>query len=55
MIHIPSLNFGLGETVDLLRDAVRDFAQAEIAPMAAEIDGHLVRVAMLDTGKNAFS
>ena len=37
MIHIPSLNFGLGETVDLLRDAVRDFAQAEIAPMAAEI------------------
>jgi len=38
MIHIPSLNFGLGETVDLLRDAVRDFAQAEIAPLAAEID-----------------
>ncbi len=38
MIHIPYLNFGLGETVDLLRDAVRDFAQAEIAPMAAEID-----------------
>ena len=38
MIHIPSLNFGLGETVDLLRDAVHDFAQAEIAPMAAEID-----------------
>ena len=38
MIHIPSLNFDLGETVDLLRDAVQDFAQAEIAPMAAEID-----------------
>jgi isovaleryl-CoA dehydrogenase len=38
MIHIPSLNFDLGETVDLLRDAVRDFAQAEIAPIAAEID-----------------
>ena len=38
MIHIPSLNFELGETVDLLRDAVHDFAQAEIAPMAAEID-----------------
>jgi isovaleryl-CoA dehydrogenase len=38
MIHIPSLNFDLGETVDLLRDAVHDFAQAEIAPMAAEID-----------------
>jgi isovaleryl-CoA dehydrogenase len=32
------LNFDLGETVDLLRDAVQDFAQAEIAPMAAEID-----------------
>jgi len=38
MIHIPSLNFDLGETVDLLRDAVTDFAQAEIAPLAAEID-----------------
>jgi len=38
MIHIPSLNFGLGETIDLLRDAVEDFAQAEIAPLAAEID-----------------
>ena len=38
MIHIPSLNFDLGETADLLRDAVRDFAQAEIAPIAAEID-----------------
>ena len=38
MIHYPSLNFDLGETADLLRDAVRDFAQAEIAPLAAEID-----------------
>jgi isovaleryl-CoA dehydrogenase len=38
MMHIPSLNFGLGETIDLLRDAVEDFAQAEIAPLAAEID-----------------
>jgi isovaleryl-CoA dehydrogenase len=38
MIHIPSLNFDLGETIDLLRDAVQDFAQAEIAPIAAEID-----------------
>jgi isovaleryl-CoA dehydrogenase len=38
MIHIPSLNFGLGETIDLLRAAVEDFAQAEIAPLAAEID-----------------
>ena len=38
MIHIPSLNFDLGETVDLLRDAVQEFAQAELAPLAAEID-----------------
>jgi isovaleryl-CoA dehydrogenase len=38
MIHIPSLNFELGDTIDLLRDAVTDFAQAEIAPLAAEID-----------------
>jgi isovaleryl-CoA dehydrogenase len=38
MIHIPSLNFDLGETADLLRDAVQAFAQAEIAPLAAEID-----------------
>jgi isovaleryl-CoA dehydrogenase len=38
MIHIPSLNFELGETIDLLRAAVFDFAQAEIAPLAAEID-----------------
>jgi isovaleryl-CoA dehydrogenase len=38
MIHIPSLNFDLGDTVDLLRDVVQDFAQAEIAPLAAEID-----------------
>jgi isovaleryl-CoA dehydrogenase len=38
MNHIPSLNFDLGETVELLRDAVQDFAQAEIAPIAADID-----------------
>jgi isovaleryl-CoA dehydrogenase len=38
MIHIPSLNFDLGDSIDLLRDAVHDFAQAEIAPLAAEID-----------------
>ena len=37
-MHIPSLNFDLGETIDLLRDAVYDFAQAEIAPIAADID-----------------
>ncbi|MDK9708015.1 MAG: isovaleryl-CoA dehydrogenase [Desulforhopalus sp.] len=32
------LNFGLGETADLLRNSVRDFVDAEIAPLAAEID-----------------
>ena len=32
------LNFDLGEDIDLLRDAVWDFAKNEIAPRAAEID-----------------
>jgi isovaleryl-CoA dehydrogenase len=36
--QFPSLNFDLGETADLLRDSVRSFAAAEIAPRAAEID-----------------
>ncbi len=31
-------DFGLGESLDMLRDSVRDFASAEIAPLAAEID-----------------
>jgi isovaleryl-CoA dehydrogenase len=33
-----NLNFNLGATIDLLREAVRDFAAQEIAPLAAEID-----------------
>ena len=33
-----SLNFGLGETLDSLRDMVRLFASKEIAPRAAAID-----------------
>ncbi|MCB1958907.1 MAG: isovaleryl-CoA dehydrogenase, partial [Rhodocyclaceae bacterium] len=35
---IPGLNFQLGETIDMLRDAVWDFASHEIAPRAAQVD-----------------
>src|SRR4051812_46274016 len=31
-------DFDLGETADAIRESVRDFAQAEIAPRAEEID-----------------
>lgn len=34
----PSLNFGLGEDIDMLRDATYQFAQSEIAPRAESID-----------------
>ena len=37
-MNLPGLDFQLGDDIDALRDAVRDFAQAEIAPRAAEID-----------------
>lgn len=33
-----SLNFGLGETIDMLRDHVNAFATEHIAPIAADID-----------------
>ena len=34
----PSLNFALGETIDMLRDQVQSFVKAELAPRAAQID-----------------
>ncbi|AUI87945.1 acyl-CoA dehydrogenase [Vibrio azureus] len=36
--HYTSLNFGLGETMDMLRDHVNAFAAEQIAPLAADID-----------------
>jgi isovaleryl-CoA dehydrogenase len=38
MNNLPGLNFQLGEDIDALRDAVREFAQAEIAPLAHDTD-----------------
>jgi isovaleryl-CoA dehydrogenase len=38
MNDLPGIDFQLGEDIDALRAAVRAFAQAEIAPRAAEID-----------------
>jgi isovaleryl-CoA dehydrogenase len=37
-LDFPALDYELGETVDMLRASVRDFANAEIAPRAAAID-----------------
>ncbi|WZB69461.1 isovaleryl-CoA dehydrogenase [Achromobacter xylosoxidans] len=37
-MNLPGLNFDLGEDLDMLRDAVRTFGYAEIAPRAAEVD-----------------
>ncbi len=34
----PSLNFGLGEEIDMLRDSVKAFSLEQIAPRAEEID-----------------
>jgi isovaleryl-CoA dehydrogenase len=37
-MELPFLRFSHGETIDMLRQTARDFAAAEIAPRAAEID-----------------
>jgi isovaleryl-CoA dehydrogenase len=37
-MNLPGLNFDLGTDLEMLRDAVRDFAEAEIAPRAAAAD-----------------
>ncbi|WP_119303511.1 isovaleryl-CoA dehydrogenase [Dongia deserti] len=37
-MELRSLDFDLGETAEALRESVRSFAEAEIAPRAAEID-----------------
>ncbi len=38
MLEIPGINFYLGEDIDALRKAVREYAQKELAPQAGEID-----------------
>ena len=35
---MQEFDFDLGETIDALRDAVRQFAQARIAPLAEQTD-----------------
>jgi isovaleryl-CoA dehydrogenase len=36
--HFPSLDFDLGEDIEMLREAIYQFARSEIAPRAAQID-----------------
>lgn len=38
MMSYPSLNFALGETIDMLREQTRAFVASELAPRAAEVD-----------------
>jgi len=38
MTELPGLRFDLGEDIEMLRSSVRAWAQAELAPRAAEID-----------------
>lgn len=35
---MPGLNFAAGESIDMLRDSVREFARREIAPIADKVD-----------------
>jgi isovaleryl-CoA dehydrogenase len=35
---LPEFDFGLGETIEMLRESTAAFAQAEIAPLAADVD-----------------
>ena len=37
-MHVPTLNFDLGEEIDMLRESVAQFAAAHIAPLASEAD-----------------
>lgn len=37
-VNYRQLNFGLGETIDMLREQVNHFAAAEIAPLADQVD-----------------
>ena len=37
-MHVPSMDFALGEELDLLRDSVASFAAARIAPLAEAAD-----------------
>ena len=46
----PFLNFGLGETADMLRDEVAAFAASEIAPRAGNVDTARVAVLACRTG-----
>ncbi|MEO8006739.1 MAG: acyl-CoA dehydrogenase family protein, partial [Betaproteobacteria bacterium] len=38
MASVPTLDFDLGQDIEMLRDSVRAFAAREIAPRAAETD-----------------
>jgi isovaleryl-CoA dehydrogenase len=37
-VQIPTLDFDLGENIDLLRESVRSFAENEISPLAEAVD-----------------